>query len=211
MGLDPEQRIEPDRETGTVATCRTATSTPGMNDDRSNVSWRIVSVWPVVPSTPLGARPPLHAHRVHPDSSLDEPAARLRPPPSSVGSAAHCSHAQPCAAVVIAVPDGASTLVSWWSSMISAVSNHGARARRSASSGPHRSRSSARPPRWRAVREELGALVEVVVGEAGGADDRVHVVRGAPAQVLARRADHGEVDARPRRRRRPTRRQLSRS
>ena len=46
-----------------------------------------------------------------------------------------------------------------------------------------------------ALAEEHLELVEVVLGEAGRADDRVHVVRRAPPQVLARTGDDGEVDA----------------
>ena len=41
----------PSVRSSSPAIVRTASSTPGMNDDRSYVSWRIESVWPVVPSS----------------------------------------------------------------------------------------------------------------------------------------------------------------
>ena len=97
-------------------------------------------------------------------------------------------------AVSIAVPDGASTFWSWCSSMISAVSNHGAA-------------SSAKRIISTAPMAKLGAIDAVARGEqrrasssrsssveAGGADDRVDPVLGAPAQVGAGRVELGEVD-----------------
>ena len=57
------------------------------------------------------------------------PAAPLAPAITTrvVGSGAQSAEAAAIrSAVAIAVPDGASTLPSWWTSMISAVSNHGA-------------------------------------------------------------------------------------
>ena len=100
-----------------------------MNDSRSIESCRMVRVWPVVPSRtswwatrprrrtewtwmPPGPTPPrAPAHRP----------VRVGSAPQSPDAAAMRS------AVSMAVPEGASTLASWCSSMISAVSNHGRR------------------------------------------------------------------------------------
>ena len=97
-------------------------------ESRSIESWRIVSVWPVVPSTiswwatmprirtawrrmPAGPAPPR------------APGTTSR----SVGSSAQSGDAAAMrSAVARAVPEGASTLPSWCSSMTSAVSNQGA-------------------------------------------------------------------------------------
>ena len=74
-------------------------------------------------------------------------------------------------AVSMAVPDGASTFWSWWSSMISAVSNQGA------ASSAKRIMSTAPMAKLGATMQlllvnVLGQPVEVVVGEAGGARPR---------------------------------------
>ena len=84
-------------------------------------------------------------------------------------------------AVVTAVPDGASTLPSWCSSMISAVSKHGA------ASSAKRIISTALIAKFEAIEavaaaERVPRRVEVVVGQAGGADDRVHAVHRQPRQ-----------------------------
>ena len=42
--------------------------------------------------------------------------------------------------------------------------------------------------------EEFGELDQLGLGESGGPDDRVHVVRRAPTDVLPGRVEHGEVD-----------------
>ena len=88
----------------------------------------MVRVWPVVPSsTSWCATSP----RIRTEWMGIPPAPSPPRAPSStvfvVGSGAHCDDASAIrSAVAIAVPDGASTLSSWWSSMISAVSKYGA-------------------------------------------------------------------------------------
>ena len=86
----------------------------------------------------------------------------------------------------MAVPDGASIFWSWWSSMISAVSKYGA------ASSANRIISTAPIAKLGAITafdfalvEATPELLDVVVVEAGGADDRVHAVLGAPREVLA--------------------------
>ena len=124
------------------------------------------------------------------DRVVDEPAARAFGHDGLGRVVAHsCDAAAIRCAVSIAVPDGASTFWSWCSSMISAVSNHGA------ACSANRIISTAPIAKFGAMNafaalwpNRFVELVEVVLGEAGGADDRVHVVRRAPAQVLARAA-----------------------
>ena len=72
--------------------------------------------------------------------------------------------------------------------MISAVSNHGA------ASSAKRIISTAPMAKFGAMTQllvvkRLAKRVEVVVGEAGGADHGVDAVLGAPAQVLPGRVD----------------------
>ena len=84
-------------------------------------------------------------------------------------------------AVSMAVPDGASTFWSWWSSMISAVSNQGA------ASSAKRIMSTAPMAKLGATKQLL--LVNISASrsrssgsQAGGADHRVDAVRGAPGR-----------------------------
>ena len=98
-------------------------------------------------------------------------------------------------AVSIAVPDGASIFWSWWNSMISTLSKYGA------ASSAKRIIRIAPIAKFGAITafavgavEALGEVGELGVAEPGGADDRVHVVLGAPREVLAGRVDHREVD-----------------
>ena len=102
----------------------------------------------------------------------------------SVGSSPHLSEAAAMRSTVsIAVPDGASTLRSWCSSMTSAVSNHGA------ASSANRIISTAPMAKFGAMRQLLRVnrarkRVVVGVGEPGGADDGVETVVGGPVEVL---------------------------
>ncbi len=67
MGYSPISGSSPTVRPGRVATSRTASSTPGMNDARSYESCRIVRVSPAVPSsTSWWATSPRGPHRVHP-------------------------------------------------------------------------------------------------------------------------------------------------
>ena len=103
---------------------------------------------------------------------------------SVVGSSAHSLDAAAIrSAVRIAVPDGASILASWWSSMISTVSNHGA------ASSAKRIISTAPMAKLAAMRQELfvkaaSMAAEVGVGEPGGADHGVQAVLGGEGEVL---------------------------
>ena len=97
--------------------------------------------------------------------------------------------------VCSAVPDGASIFWSWWSSMTSAVSKHGA------ASSAKRTMSTAPMAKLAAITalaldaSNAGAeVVDVGGAEPGGADDRVHAVVGAPGDVVAGGVDDGEVD-----------------
>ena len=110
--------------------------------------------------------------------------ARRRRPSWWWGRRAHSADAAAMrSAVSIAVPDGASIFWSWWSSMISAVSKYGA------ASSAKRIISTAPMAKLGAI-DRVGVdaskrsrkLVEVGGAEAGGADDRVHAVLGAPAR-----------------------------
>ncbi len=51
IGYRPSSWSKPTVRPGVSPMLRMASSTPGMNDERSIVSWRIDSVWPLVPST----------------------------------------------------------------------------------------------------------------------------------------------------------------
>ena len=177
---------------------RTASSTPGMNDDRSYESWRIVSVSPGRAEDDLLVRDHApHPHRVHPDRVVDEPAARalgdrvegrvrgplLRSRRHPVRGEHRGARRRVDLLVVVQLDDLGRL-----------------EPRRGLLGEPHHEDRTDREVRGdervrRAVSEELRELVEVVLGEAGRADHRVHVVRGTPAQVLAGRVDHGEVDA----------------
>src|SRR5581483_7578713 len=84
---------------GSSPSLASASSTPGTNASREVVSWRIVSVWP---------RPP----RIT-SWWATSPGSRTEWIGTSPAIAA---------AVAFAVPDGASSFVSWWSSTISARS-----------------------------------------------------------------------------------------
>ena len=155
-----------------------------------------MSDWPVVPSsTSWCATSP--RRRTEWTWMSPGPSPPRAPGATSifVGSAAHVGRRRrPCAAtVIIAVPDGASIFWSWCSSMISAVSNNGA------ASSAKRIMSTAPMAKLGATMqllrgEQMAQLVELVVAETRRADDRVHLVHRAPAQVAHRRLGHGEVD-----------------
>ena len=83
--------------------------------------------------------------------------------------------------VCMAVPEGASTFWSWCSSMTSAVSKNGAAisAKRIISTAPMAKLGAT----MQLDGERLAEAGEVVVGEAAGADDRVHAVGGRPGHV----------------------------
>ena len=98
-----EQLLEADREAARAAspTSRTASSTPGMNERRSIESWRTLSVCPSPPKmTSWWA--------TRPGSRTEWIGSWTLPPASRISSA-----------VRFAVPDGASSFLSWWSSTIS--------------------------------------------------------------------------------------------
>ena len=92
----------------------------------------------------------------------------------------------------MAVPEGASTLASWCSSITSALSNSGAA-------------SSAKRIISTAERAKLGAMMQllrskspaklrqVLLGESGGADHGVDAIGGQAGQVLPGRGQHREV------------------
>ena len=156
----------------------------------------MVRVWPVGAEDDLlvGDHAP-HPHRVHRDAARD-PCRRGRGSmiSVSVGSSAQSSDAAAIRSTVsMAVPDGASTLPSWWYSMTSPVSNHGA------ASSAKRIMSTAPMAKLGAMMQLDGVNVglepaQVVGGEPGGADDGMYAGGGGPGQVLARRLEVGEVD-----------------
>ena len=87
--------------------------------------------------------------------------------------------------VIMAVPDGASALASWCSSITSAVSKNGA------ASSAKRIISTAPMAKFGATRQLLDVKRSRQSSRSAGvkpgrADDRVHAVGGAPAEVLAR-------------------------
>ena len=95
--------------------------------------------------------------------------------------------------VIMAVPDGASILASWCSSITSAVSKYGA------ASSAKRIISTAPMAKFGATRQllvEKAAFRSSMSSarEAGGADDGVDAVVGAPAGVGAGGVERGEVD-----------------
>ena len=155
-----------------------------------------VSVWP------CGAEDHLlvgdhaaHAHGVDADPGRADPAARPRVRPrAAVGSGAHSDEAAAIrCAVATAVPDGASILASWCSSMISAVSKNGA------AISAKRIISTALIAKLAAMTQLLpvnsrAEVGEVGVAEARRADDRVHAVHRQPRQRHACRGGDGEVD-----------------
>ena len=108
-----------------------------------------------------------------------------------VGSAAHSSDAAAIrSAVSMAVPDGASTFWSWWSSITSALSKYGAAssAKRIISTAPM-AKLGAMTALASDDGEALAEAVEVGGAEASGADDRVHAVIGAPVEVRRARVE----------------------
>ena len=153
-----------------------------MNDWRSYESWRIVRLWPAVPEQDL-----LMGHQAAQAHGVDADAGRARchrgrPPTVStrVGSAPHSADAAAMRlAVNRAVPEGASTLASWCSSMISAVSNHGAAssAKRIISTAPMAKLGATTQPGGALWREGSRQLGQGGVVEAGRADHRMDAVR----------------------------------
>ena len=138
-------------------------------------------------AAPPGARPSRAAAPSAPGCRRPGRRARPRRRRCVVGSSPQSFDAAAIrCAVSIAVPDGASIFWSWCSSMISALSKYGA------ASSAKRIISTAPIAKFGAITaladdaakrsRELG---ELVLGEAGRADDRVHAVLRAPAQVLA--------------------------
>ena len=113
---------------------------------------------------------------------------------SVVGSGAQSGDAAAMRrAVIIAVPDGASALASWCSSMTSAVSKYGA------ASSAKRIISTAPMAKFGAIRQLLvvnaarsSATSSSV--EAGRADDRVQPLLPAPGHVGPGGVEDGEVD-----------------
>ena len=148
------------------------------------MSWRIDSVWPVVPRRTSWLRDhPPHPDRVHRDA-VDEPAARaFRDDLGRRVVAQSFDAAAMRCAVSIAVPDGASIFWSWWSSMISAVSKNGAAssAKRIISTAPI-AKFGAMTAFAVGLLEQLGEVGELGSVKPRGADDRVHAVLRAPAR-----------------------------
>ena len=95
----------------------------------------------------------------------------------------------------MAVPDGASTLSSWCSSMISTPSMKGAAssAKRAISTAPIAKLAATTQLAFEPANASV-ELVELRRRESGRADDRVDAVRRAPPQVPDRRVRDGEVD-----------------
>ena len=96
-------------------------------------------------------------------------------------------------AVLIAVPDGASILSSWCSSMISALSKYGA------ANSAKRIISTALIAKLETITQLLPLnsvpeAFDVGVGEARRADDGVHAVHCQPWHGDARGVSDGEVD-----------------
>src|SRR5581483_2612811 len=124
----PSNVSRPTVRPGRLRTARIASSTPGMNDDRSYESWRIVSDCPAVPSSTswcaTSPRSRTECTWIAPSTSAPRApgttTSRVGSVPQSFDAAAMRS------AVRIDVPDGASAFASWCSSMISALSKYGA-------------------------------------------------------------------------------------
>ena len=110
------------------------------------------------------------------------------------GRAAHSDDAAAMRrAVIIAVPEGASALASWCSSMTSAVSKNGA------ASSAKRIISTAPMAKFGAIRQfdrvnAARSAVDVGIREARRADDRVQSLLGAPGHIGPGRVEDGEVD-----------------
>ena len=148
--------------------------------------------------SPLGARPSRASA-----PSAPAPASLASPPraPSAttvlVGSAAHSFDASTMReAVSIAVPEGASTFASWCSSMISAVSNHGA------ASAAKWIINTAPIAKFAATTAFACECANSSASSSKSSSVKPVVPTTAwtpcaatPAKVLARRAHHGEVDA----------------
>ena len=124
-----------------------------------------------------------HAHRVDADAGRAGAAARAGEHLGArrVGAPTRRDAAAIRSAVASAVPDGASTLPSWCSSMISAVSKYGA------ASSAKRIISTAEIEKLAATTQfgppspnSSANAVEVVVGQPGGADDGVDAVHRQP-------------------------------
>ena len=94
-----------------------------------------------------------------------------------------------------AVPDGASILFAWCSSMISADSKKRAAwaAKRIISTAPTEKFGAIKHAAVGAACQPGPDLGEAVVAEARGADDDVQAVLDAPAQVVHHGGDVGEV------------------
>ena len=138
---------------GRDAICFTASTTPGMNDDA------VVGVVADRERLPgraqqhlLVGHQPAQPHRVHPDAGRPDAAARARPRPRGGWDRAPTSATPPAmrCTVIMAVPDGASTLASWCSSITSAVSKYGA------ASSAKRIISTAPMAKFGATRQLLG-------------------------------------------------------
>src|SRR5581483_4162200 len=116
------------RPGGRVASPRAASSTPGMNEDRSRESCLIVSVSPVPPkSTSWWATRPADRTEWTRTSSTLAPRAPGRDDAVASGGTPRPPAARAAAmmdAVRSAVPDGASALFAWCSSMTSAESKN---------------------------------------------------------------------------------------
>ena len=84
------------------------------------------------------------------------------------------------ATVVRAVPDGASALLSWCSSMTSAVSKNGAAISAKRIISTAEIEKLAATTQFGSARELVAELRQVVVGEAGRADDGVDAVHRQP-------------------------------
>ena len=145
-------------------------------------------------------------HRVHPDASRTRhrrgrpprPPSRWRRPGTRLFRPSARAAAMP-SAVRSEVPDGASRLASWWSSTISALSNHGAAsaAKRIISTAPMAKLAATMqlaPVDPASGHEQLGQVVEVGLGEPGRPHHGVDAGRRTEGQRGPGGLEMGEVD-----------------
>src|SRR5664280_1375461 len=132
-GQIPRSGSRPMVNPGRVATCSTARTTPSMNEERWNESWRMVRPCPVAPSTTSwwATRPGRRTAcmRIPPGPAPPRAPSTTTALVASAGKSSRPADRRAAAipsAVRSDVPDGASRFPSWCSSMISAPSNHGA-------------------------------------------------------------------------------------
>ena len=140
------------------------------------------------------------SHRMHPDAVDRGPAGSRaprswsHPDPGPTPAAARA--AATARAVAAAVPDGASALPAWCSSMISTDSKKRAasRANRAASTAPIAKFGTTMTPRSGLGLQPVGDRVQALLTESGGAGDHIDVVVQAEPDVVHHHVGMAEVD-----------------